>query len=417
MRKHLTICALCATALGACSDEAATPTAVYPVYAGVDAGQAAVSTDSDAGPGSFRSAVEAANGDASITSIRFESGVGTLVLASTITYTGTQSLSIDGSGAVIDASGVGDALVANGGASLSLLDLTIKDAGEDGVFVDVPVTASGEVAVELRRVTLSGHGEYGLHIDDQTSESPASLRLTVVESYILDTGFSPVISDKDGIRVDEGGPGDIVSLIDRSTFTGNAADGIEYDERGPGDVHVVARNSVFDLNGTQPQDPDDLEDGFDIDEAGEGSVYAEFLHVSASGNDDGGIDLDEEGPGDIVMWLNQVVANDNIDDNIKASEDADAEDTDELDGSGGIQFRFQNVESRRSGDNGIQLEEFGIGDVYGEVVNTTSSENADDGINIDQADEGDGVVRLQTSTFENNADDDINIDHVTVIGG
>lgn len=417
MRKPL--CALTAIlALGACSDQIMTPDVTLdPLFAKTPPSQVAVSSDADGGAGSFREAVEAANADASITSIRFATGVGTVALAATVTYTGSQGLAIDGRGAVIDASAVSDALVATGGASLSLQDITIQDAMDDGVVVDVPPSASGTVSVELRGVTLSGHGAFGLHIDDQTNDSPASISLTVVQSRILDNGFSPTITDKDGIRVDEGGPGDIVSLIDRSVFTGNAADGIEYDEAEAGDVRVVVRNSQFDFNGTQPQDPSDLEDGFDIDEAGDGSVYADFLNVSTSGNDDGGIDLDEEGAGDIVMWLNQVVATDNIDDNIKASEDADVEDTPDVDGSGGIEFRMQNVVSTGSGDNGIQLEEFGIGDVNGEIVNTTSSDNADDGVNIDQADEGSGTVRLQASTFENNADDDINIDHVTLIGG
>jgi hypothetical protein len=416
MRTPLAAFVILTLALGACSDETTTPTAVYPVYATGPAFQVEVSTDADAGEGSFRAAIEAANGDASITSIRLAAELGTVSLGSTVTYTGAQALSIDGRGAVIDASGVSTALVANGGASLSLENITIQDAVGDGVLVDIPATATGEIAVELRNVTLSGHGAFGLHIDDQTSESAASIRLDVVLSRIEDNGFG-IDSDRDGIRVDEGGPGDVVSLIDRSVFTGNAADGIEYDEKGPGDVRTVARNSSFDYNGAQPQDPSDLEDGFDIDEAGDGSVYAEFLNVSTSHNDDGGIDLDEEDAGDIVMWLNQVVATDNIDDNIKASEDADAEETDELDGSGGIQFRFQNVTSLRSGDNGIQLEEFGIGDVNGEVVNTVSSDNLDDGLNIEQADEGEGTVRLQTSVFEGNADKQKSLKGVTVIGG
>lgn len=419
MRKLLSALALATVVLGACSDETPTATAIEPVFAQLPSFAVGVTSDADGGEGSFRAAIEAANADPSITAIRFAPGVGTIALASSVTYEGAQALSIDGLGAVIDASGVlDDGIVANGGGSLSLENLTVSNAPEDGVFVDVPALASGTIAVELRNVTISGNHEFGLHIDDQTNGSAASIVLNVVLSRIEGNGFPPGATDKDGIRVDEGGPGDIESLIDRSTFTGNAADGIEYDEKGDGDVHVIARNSHFDLNGTQPQDPTDLEDGFDIDEAGLGSVYAEFLNVTANDNDDGGIDLDEEGPGDIVIWMNQVQALNNVDDNIKASEDADVEETPEAgDGSGGIRFQLLNVVSTGSGDNGIQFEEFGVGDVNGRLVRTISSYNADDGVNIDQQDEGDGLVRVQASTFEGNADKDVNIDGVTVIGG
>jgi hypothetical protein len=404
-------------ALGACADQTSSPVDLSPSFASGPFWEAAVTSDSDAGPGSFRSAVQAANADPAITSIRFAQGVGTVVLAGTVTYSGSQPLSIDGRGATVDASAVGDAFVATGGASLSFSDLAIVNAGGDGIHAAIPGTATGTVEVVLRGVTIQGAGEFGLHVDDQTNNSLASVSLSVLDSRILDNGFEPTISDKDGIRVDEGGPGDIVSRVERSTFTGNAADGIEYDEKGDGDVRVTVKNSVFDNNGTQPQDPSDLEDGFDIDEADEGSLYADFLNVSASGNDDGGIDLDEAGPGSIVSWMNQVECLDNQDDNIKLTEDGDVDDgdTEPEDSQGGIEFRFQNVLSLRSGDNGIQLEEFGNGDVNGTLVNSESSDNGDDGVNIEQADEGGGAVRLQTSVFKGNADKNQNIKGVTVL--
>ena len=331
MNKSLLTVVAAAMGLGACSGEVPTVAGLDPLFAMSPPSQASVTTDAAAGPGSFSAAIAAANTDPSISAIRFEGGLGEIALTGTITYTGPQDLTIDGRGAVIDASAATDGLVATGGASLTLHDLTIRDAGADGVFIDVPAGASGEIAVVLSRVTLSGHGEYGLHVDDQTNESAASIRLDVIESSVLNTGFAQGIDDKDGIRVDEGGEGGVVSRIDHATFTGNAADGIEYDEKGPGDVRVDVRNSDFSNNGTQPQLPSDLEDGFDIDEADDGSIYADFVNVTASHNEDGGIDLDEEGAGDIVMWLNQVVTIDNLDDNIKASEDADVEDTDPVD--------------------------------------------------------------------------------------
>ncbi len=421
MRTCFALAALVATAgLTACGNDVTAPRNLdddhaSPLFAQAR-GSVRVTTAADAGAGSFRAAISAANADASIRSIRFDKGIGSITITAPLVYTGSQPLVIDGRGATVDASGVGDAFTSSGGASLAFHDLTIRNAGQDGIFVPIPASATGEIAVELHGVTLEGHGEYGLHIDDQTHGSAASIRLTLIDSRILNTGFAPGIDDRDGIRVDEGGDGGIIARIERSTITGNAADGIEFDETGDGDVRVVVRHSTFDANGTQPQLPSDLEDGFDIDEAGAGSIVADFLHVSTSRNLDGGIDLDEEGAGDIVVWLNKVIAIDNLDDNIKASEDADAEGTpDPADGLGGILFRLQNVTSTGSSDNGIQLEEFGNGDVNGEIVRSVSSDNGDDGVNIDQQDAGGGTVRLQASRFEGNADQNVNIDGVAVV--
>ena len=65
------------------------------------AATALVSNTADAGAGSFRAAVEAANSDPAITSIRFRRDLGTIELQSTVTYTGTQALTIDGRGTEI----------------------------------------------------------------------------------------------------------------------------------------------------------------------------------------------------------------------------------------------------------------------------------------------------------------------------
>ena len=58
-----------------------------------------VTNNADAGAGSFRQAVVDANGDSSITVIKFNNNIGTIELASTVNYIGEQSLSINGRGA------------------------------------------------------------------------------------------------------------------------------------------------------------------------------------------------------------------------------------------------------------------------------------------------------------------------------
>ena len=54
-------------------------------------------------------------------------------------------------------------------------------------------------------------------------------------------------------------------------------------------VGLTAYNSTFDDNGDQ--DLDDVEDGIDIDERGEGDVVVSFVNVSVVGCFDEGIDL------------------------------------------------------------------------------------------------------------------------------
>ena len=55
----------------------------------------------DAGPGSFREAIESANLDPSVTVVRFDRSVGRVDLASAVVYSGSQPLRIEGRGATL----------------------------------------------------------------------------------------------------------------------------------------------------------------------------------------------------------------------------------------------------------------------------------------------------------------------------
>lgn len=374
----------------------------------------------DDGAGSFRAAIEAANANPAVRTIRFDKGLGTVQLSATVVYTGSQSLRIEGRDAVLDLSDApfdGNGLASTGGADLVMRNLTIANASGHGLFVDVPGYAEDDLQVSLTRVTLEGNGRHGLFIDDQTNDvdqtgadSDAGVVLRITSSEILDNGFRPDVSDFDGVRVDEGGPGRIAATILSSRFTGNAGDGVELDEMGPGDVVLNAIGSDFDDNGAQPQDPDDLEDGLDIDEAGPGSIQVALVRVSANGNSDEGIDFDEEGTGDINAAMTNVEASRNIDSGITFTEDEN-----ELAG-GSVRFVLTNVTaSGSSDDDGLKLEEFGDGDLNGTIVNSSIEDNADDGIQVEQADAGDGRLRLLFVSVAGNADDDINADNVEVV--
>src|SRR5688572_29690998 len=117
-----------------------------------------VTTSADDGPGSFRDAIEQANNDSDITSIVFRPQIQTVKLLSTVTYEGEQDLSIDGNTVNIQPApalqGEFDLFVSDGGADLSLREITFRN-GSNGVVVDVPLTATGEVEVSLDDVTIA----------------------------------------------------------------------------------------------------------------------------------------------------------------------------------------------------------------------------------------------------------------------
>jgi hypothetical protein len=405
--------------LSACSDGGEDVLAPPEPAATIGASVAVVTNGEDSGAGSFRAALELANLDPAIRAIRFRPGIGTVRTASTLTYTGAQSLRIEGGGATLDASGAqggAHALVANGGGDLTLHRFGIEHADGNGLLVEVPADRRGFFTVALLDVTLNDNGLSGLYLDDQAGgsnpgggDSDASIVLLMTRSRIANNGFRPDVFDFDGVRVDEGGHGALIAVIVGSGFTGNAGDGIELDETGNGDVDAYVRSAHFDENGTQPQNPDDLEDGFDIDENDAGSIVARLVHVTANGNQDEGIDLDEEGSGDIGAWFTHVVARGNADSNITFTED-------EIGLVGGdIGFVFTNVTADESeDDDGFKAEEFGAGNVSGLIVASSFSRNDDDGLQIEQNGAGTGNLRLVRVTTDDNGDDAVNTDGVTV---
>jgi hypothetical protein len=382
------------------------------------AATAEVTNNYDAGPGSFRAAVLEANGDPSIRSIRFRPRVGGIELASTVLYTGSQSLHIDGQGARL-AGTPGcdcDLLLANGGGDLALSELTIENSLRSGIVVVVPPGATGVLEVSLRKVVIRNNGLHGLAVDDQVgddgtgADSESGIHLDVDSSMIAGNGFRAGFSDFDGIRIDEGGNGDLRARVHDSRFVENAGDGLELDERGPGSAVADVGRTAFDRNGRQPQNPEDLEDGFDIDEADEGDIVVSIVHSTASGNFDEGVDLGEEGPGNIRFEATRLVASGNVDEGIKVSEDAETE------AGGDIDVELQNVTASNSQeDDGMHFEEFGPGDLEARVLETTIRDNAAYGINVDQTTPGEGKLGLEKVTFGGNGDDDVDATEVEVI--
>jgi len=432
--------------LGACVDDSVDVTQPETAAALVDG---AVSTEAD-----LQAALDVASAAATRTTIRVQPGA-SIALTTTLTHSGAAPLLIDGQGATISGPDGGNALEFTGGADLSIRNLTVQGAGEHGIYVEIPGGRTGTVTIVASDLALRDNGFSGLWVDDQVHDSPAGVTVRILRSQVsgnnlaglgedLDYDQILTLADKDGVRVNEGGPGDLRLFIQDSDFFENQADGVELDETGTGDVISQVLNSHFDDNGDQLQFPDevpagfpddpadyekDLEDGFDIDENDEGGVQALFQNVSANGNEDEGIDLDETFDGSIEMSGNNIVANDNFGSGIQLTESEDEPGT-----TGDLILNLSNVTANDSRDSrGIRLEEFQAGDVLGRIVGAELDGNDSDGLRIEEYESGaidfritdasftnnggdgvqaeeNGTLTLVNPVFDNNDDDDINSD-------
>ncbi|MGE0679463.1 MAG: hypothetical protein AB7P69_00930 [Candidatus Binatia bacterium] len=353
-----------------------------------------VTNNADAGGGSFRDAIAQANADAKISGIRFDAGLGgPIELISTVTYTGGQALKIEGNGATITAavSNTSNLFSSTGGGNLAIEGLIFEGGSEQGIFVSVPVMATKIVRLWLREVLVRGNGLHGVYIDDSNG-SAASVELRLDRTAISNNGLLGV-SDFDGVRVDEAGAGDIIFMSGNSLARGNGGDGVELDEQGAGDVHATLTNSSFDGNGFL--DPNDLEDGFDIDEADDGSIFARIYETTATGNFDGGFDLDEAGKGDIDVSFVKVQANNNAEDCIKASEEDE----------GNVKVSLgDSIVGGSTNNDGVQFEEEGEGNIEVWVVNSLITDNDGSGLDVSEANAGSGKLFLKQVTLLGNDD-------------
>jgi hypothetical protein len=207
------------------------------------------------------------------------------------------------------------------------VQLTARDAPGSGIAVDIPNAATGTVRVPLDQVDILENAGHGVLVDDQDDpstgtldgDSNASVDVQVDQCQFIQNGFSA--SDRDGLRVNEGGNGDLLITFRNSSSLGNGADGIEVDEKGAGDVVVALFNSHLDGNGQK--DPADLDDGFDIDEADAGSVIGLISHTTANDNFEQGFDFNENHTGDLRVDFDHCTANGNNQEGLELEEDHD----------------------------------------------------------------------------------------------
>ena len=347
---------------------------------------AIVTHDDDSGKGSLRAAVEQANADPAIRRIEIKPAARTIRLQSSVVYTGAQARTIIGKNTVIDASNAnGSALVAIGGSSLTVESLTLRGANGQGLEVQVPAAATGVISIVLRDVTVEDNTGHGLLINDQVETettdgvqpnangSDASLAVTIENSRFLRNGYS--VSDRDGVRINEGGVGSLDFTARNVRSEDNAADGIELDERGTGDVRIDVADTFILRNGKF--DPTDFDDGFDIDEYDAGGIIGTMVRTTASDNFEEGLDFNENNAGDLLVDLTDVVANGNDEEGIDYEED------DDFAGGGNLLTTMVRVTANRNGgDGGLKIREKGVGDLLANVTTVEASGNVVSGIFI-----------------------------------
>jgi hypothetical protein len=381
-------------------------------------GKIFVANSNDAGPGSFREAINQANSDPAITRVLFLGSVPTVALLQTVTFTGPQDLAIDGNQATLDGAATGGtAFRVTGGGDLEVSNLTVRNAPGDGIAVEVPAAATGTIRVSLLKVDLIENDGFGLLVNDQVDPSTqngvqpnangsaASVDVSVINTRFIHNGYS--VSDRDGLRVNEGGDGDLTITVKHSLAQDNAADGIEVDERGAGDVRVAMFGSKVTGNGSF--DPSDLDDGFDIDEYDAGSIIGTIFSSSASDNYEEGLDFNENNAGDLRVDLKLVDASRN------GEEGIDYEEDDDFAGGGDLVTTMIGITADENGvagdgDAGLKVREKGDGNLDAAVDGVHTSNNLIGGIYVREDGVGNLVSSINKATSLNNAGHGIDFD-------
>ena len=340
-----------------------------------------------------------------------------------LTLKGPGGYSIDARGDLDGAAGKGIFVDVRedqtGMVSLTLSDVTVEDVAGHGIHIS---------DCSLADDCGGGGGGAG-----QGSTASISVDL----SGVVVRGVGQGRFDADGLRVDERGAGGIYMNAEDVLFTGVGADGVELDEGQTGDIVVTVKNAEFLVNGDycdparlgsfMPAEPEgefdegamaeasipgpitnspddrcferevdlyddgtveeyefaiDVDDGFDIDEAGPGSIRAIVEDSVITANFDEGLDFDEEDGGNIELTLINVTADGNTDDGVKNSEE----------GAGDAIGVLVNVVTSNNGGVGVVFEEEDGGDTHVSTLGGGSSGNDDGetGFEIVQDDEGAG---------------------------
>lgn len=430
-----------------------------------------VSTEAD-----FIAAIDAANANPSITRIVFARNA-VIELTDEVRYTGSQNLNLIGRGATLSgATATPDTdtwdsglFVSESSGDLTIRHLDFADSFNNGLAVFVPAGGS-DVDITLIGVDVTNAQFHGVLIDGQATtgyNTDGFEHPNCVDPYAVDAGVDFAVDvrrssitgagqlagyditqasgcpqDFDGLRVDQGGDGDLIAKLVSSSFDENLADGVELDEKGDGSVVARVTTSTFNNNGetvtiecTIPaecgddlgEQIEDLDDGFDIDEEDAGDLHVTVLRSSANDNFDEGLDMDEAGEGSIVGRVVATEASNNGDEGYKASEADGGDNTATLirstfegagndqievesedgDGSGTVTVNVTRISSTGADGSAVKAVEDDGGAVFVTVRASTLTGNGEWGV---EAEGGSGSVDVFASDLSGNGDGEVELD-------
>ena len=339
--------------------------------------------------------------DPTISRVQFLGKVSTIFLTQKVEFAGAQDLSIVGNGATLDGSKAGGdpAFVASGGGSLAVSSLKVRNSLAEGIVVQVPPTATGTIRVSLVNVDIVNNLGHGVLVNDQEDPSTtdgvqpdpdgsaATVDVSVINCRFIHNGYS--VTDRDGLRVNEGGDGDLIITVKHTLAEENGADGIEVDERGAGDVRVDMLATRLIANG--PFDPADLDDGFDIDEYNDGSILGTIVLSVANHNHEEGFDFNENNAGDLRVDMQLVSAIGN------GEEGIDLEEDDDFAGGGDLVTVMSNIVTIGNGngaDGALKIREKEAGNLDVTLTNILSVNNFGSGIFARESQAGNSVVTI-----------------------
>ncbi|MEM6580586.1 MAG: hypothetical protein AAF699_04900 [Pseudomonadota bacterium] len=280
--------------------------------------------------------------------------------------------------------------------------------------------------------------------------SAAGIEITFNNVHVADVGYGRF--DADGLRADERDGGSVRFMAYDSSFLRVGADGIELDEGQDGGVFITVSDTDMSRNGgycdpgvlepflegefaledevTEEElessfefgSPDDrclevdevelfegdefvqsyvlaidLDDGIDLDEAGDGAISALIFDSKIERNLDEGVDLDEEGQGALSAYYVNTKANRNTDDGFKLTEEDE----------GAVNGFVFGVVARNNGGKGLVFEEADQGGLDVIVQNTKTARNDDNddtGIEAVEEDSGSGTLTVENSTIKDGFD-------------
>lgn len=394
-------------------DMAFAPSAVAPeIFDGV--GRVVwVTNNRDAGPGSLRAAVEEANRDAAVRGIRFATHIGGQIEPrSQIVFDGPQPLTVEGQVHIVtlDAPGVG--LLFKVRSALTLRGFGVEDSRKVGLGILVQQDAIGEVHVNLENMYFLGVYSHAVWITDQDvpestpvafsdAGSPASLHVTLRKIRVTNTAFE---AGDAGVRVSEGGDGDLHVTID-SSIVQYSGGGIDLDERGAGVLAVAASHSTVAGIAFRPGNP--LVGAFTLRESGTGGIDCRLHDMDIIDNYGDGLDLVEFGSGNVTVVLSDVRVDANGGSAITIAEDAD--DT----GSGSLSLDFVDLVARSnafgSSAAAVNIAESADGNIEMRVVGGMASANAATGVSVSERGDGHLTATLAGAAARGNGGDGIDL--------